>query len=282
MCFILAGYYENGNTPAVGMYSGKHRFFKHSRRKTMTHKTQINDSASPALLPALDRLAPLGWPLVRIVTGLLLIPHGAQKLFGWFGGYGLSGTGEYFASSLGMSPGILWAGLAGGVEFFGGLALVLGLLTRPAALGVTVLMAVALSMHVGEGFFWTNGGYEYPLLWGTLSLAILREQGVLITGSGMSYHNMQRFHRQGGPVDPDSERFDDWLCESLSLTGKARGDRLATWSDAPGGRAAHPREEHLLPLHIVAGAAPDEPGVRVLKDRVMGSVQSAFRFGDTI
>ena len=147
----------------------------------MTKVTPVlNDAASPALLANLDRLAPLGWPMVRVITGLLLIPHGAQKLFGWFGGYGLSGTGEFFASSLGMSPGVLWAGLAGGVEFFGGIALVLGLLTRPAALGVTVVMAVALTTHLGQGFFWTAGGYEYPLMWGVLSLAIfLRGGGAL-------------------------------------------------------------------------------------------------------
>ncbi len=122
-------------------------------------------------------LAALSWPLVRIAAGLMLIPHGSQKLFGWFGGYGLSGTGQYFESTLGMSPGMLWAGLAGGVEFFGGLALVLGLLTRPAALGVAILMGVALTVHVPNGFFWNAGGFEYPLLWGLLAVAILLRGG---------------------------------------------------------------------------------------------------------
>lgn len=122
-------------------------------------------------------LAAAAWPLVRIATGLMLIPHGAQKLFGWFGGYGLTGTGQFFESTLGMSPGMLWAGLAGGVEFFGGLALVLGLLTRPAALGVAILMGVALTVHVPNGFFWNAGGFEYPLLWGTLAVAILLRGG---------------------------------------------------------------------------------------------------------
>lgn len=119
-----------------------------------------------------DRLAPLADPLVRITAGLLLMPHGAQKLFGWFGGYGLAATGQFFGTTLGMEPGILFALLAGLVEFLGGLALVLGLLTRPAALAVAALMAVALSVHVPNGFFWTSGGIEYPLMWGLIALAI--------------------------------------------------------------------------------------------------------------
>ncbi len=134
-------------------------------------------SDTPSALPGLDRITPLAWPLVRIITGLLLIPHGAQKLFGWFGGHGLSATGQYFESALGMSPGLLWAGLAGAVEVFGGIALVLGLLTRPAALAVLVLMTVALSVHVPQGFFWTAGGIEYPLMWSVLALAILLHGG---------------------------------------------------------------------------------------------------------
>lgn len=119
-----------------------------------------------------DRLAPLADPLVRITAGLLLMPHGAQKLFGWFGGYGLAATGQFFGTKLGMEPGILFALLAGLVEFFGGLALVLGLLTRPAALAVAALMAVALTVHLPNGFFWTSGGIEYPLMWGLIALAV--------------------------------------------------------------------------------------------------------------
>jgi putative oxidoreductase len=115
--------------------------------------------------------------MVRIITGLLLIPHGAQKLFGWFGGHGLVATGQFFESALGMSPGLLWASLAGLAEFFGGLALVLGLLTRPAALAVAVVMAVALTVHLPQGFFWNEGGYEYPLMWGILALAIFLRGG---------------------------------------------------------------------------------------------------------
>lgn len=125
----------------------------------------------------LDKLSSLSWPIVRITAGLLLMPHGAQKLFGWFGGHGLEATGQFFAANLGMEPGIAFAFLAGFVEFFGGLALVLGLLTRPAALGVAVLMGVALSVHVPNGFFWSSGGYEYPLMWGLIAIAIFLRGG---------------------------------------------------------------------------------------------------------
>jgi aromatic ring-opening dioxygenase catalytic subunit (LigB family) len=111
------------------------------------------------------------------------------------------------------------------------------------------------------------------------ALAPLRDEGVLIIGSGMSYHNMRRLRLGGGPVDPESVHFDDWLTQTVAMTGDRRSQGLAGWAAAPGGRASHPREEHLLPLHVVAGAAYDEPGERLLRDEVIGSVQSAFRFG---
>lgn len=134
------------------------------------------DTATPG--PAMFRwLAPLGYPLIRVTAGLLLMPHGAQKLFGWFGGYGLAGTGQYFADTLGMEPGYLFALVAGLIEFFGGLALVLGLLTRPAALAVAAFLAVALTFHIPNGFFWTAGGIEYPLMWALVALAIFFRGG---------------------------------------------------------------------------------------------------------
>jgi putative oxidoreductase len=125
----------------------------------------------------IDRLSSLAFPVVRVTTGLLLIPHGAQKLFGWFGGFGVTATGQYFESTLGMSPGIVFATLAGLIEVFGGLALTLGLFTRPAALAVAVFMGVALSVHVPNGFFWTAGGIEYPLMWTLLAVAIFLRGG---------------------------------------------------------------------------------------------------------
>lgn len=103
----------------------------------------------------------LGPTILRIGIGLTLMPHGAQKLFGWFGGYGLTNTAQWM-DSIGLSPGIVMATLAGSAEFFGGLALVLGLLTRPAAVVTAFTMLVAIfSVHFENGFFLSNNGYEY-------------------------------------------------------------------------------------------------------------------------
>ena len=101
--------------------------------------------------------------ILRVPTGIILAAHGAQKLFGWFGGYGLEGTGQWMAS-IGLETGYLMALMAGGAEFFGGLALIFGLLTRPAALvaAFTLLVAI-LSVHIGNGLFMSNGGYEFGL-----------------------------------------------------------------------------------------------------------------------
>ncbi len=108
--------------------------------------------------------------ILRVPVGLILAAHGAQKLFGWFGGNGLAGTAGWL-SSMGMEPGLLMAILAGGAEFFGGLALVLGLLTRPAALIAAFTMLVAIfSVHISNGLFAADGGYEYAL---TLMVALL-------------------------------------------------------------------------------------------------------------
>ena len=100
---------------------------------------------------------------LRVPVGIILAAHGAQKLFGWFGGYGLEGTGQWMAS-IGLEPGYLMALLAGSAEFYGGVALVLGLLTRPAAAVSAFTMLVAIfSVHFEHGLFLTNNGYEYAL-----------------------------------------------------------------------------------------------------------------------
>jgi putative oxidoreductase len=110
--------------------------------------------------------------VLRVPVGLILAAHGAQKLFGWFGGYGLEGTGQWLAS-IGLEPGYLMALLAGGAEFFGGLALVLGLLTRPAALVSAFTMLVAIfAVHIGNGLFMSNNGYEYALALFAITLAL--------------------------------------------------------------------------------------------------------------
>lgn len=106
-----------------------------------------------------------GWGALalRIPVGIILAAHGAQKLFGWFGRGGLEGTGQWMAS-IGLAPGFLMALLAGSAEFFGGLALVLGVLTRPAALVSAFTMVVAIfAVHFQNGFFMSNGGYEFAL-----------------------------------------------------------------------------------------------------------------------
>jgi aromatic ring-opening dioxygenase catalytic subunit (LigB family) len=111
------------------------------------------------------------------------------------------------------------------------------------------------------------------------ALAPLRGDGVLIIGSGMSFHNMQRFQRDNGGVDADSQRFDAWLTETVAMPRSERERRLIDWEQAPGARASHPREEHLLPLHVIAGAGAGDPGSKLFETRVLGSLQSAFVFG---
>jgi len=115
---------------------------------------------------------------IRVAFGTVFIAHGAQKLFGWWGGYGLEATGQWMAS-IGLQPGFPMAVLAGGVEFFGGLALIFGLLTRPIALVSSVLMLIALTVvHWSNGFFISANGYEFALALLAMSLSLT------ITGSG--------------------------------------------------------------------------------------------------
>lgn len=101
--------------------------------------------------------------ILRVPLGVILAAHGAQKLFGWFGGYGLEGTGNWMAS-IGFEPGYVMALMAGSAEFFGGIALVLGLLTRPAAALAAFTMLMAMTVHVGNGLFVSNNGYEFALI----------------------------------------------------------------------------------------------------------------------
>ena len=130
----------------------------------------------PALRPLQNALAPIGEPLVRAATGLFLMPHGAQKLFGWFGGQGVDESGTFFITVYSL-PGYL-ALIAGLIEFFGGLALALGFATRIAAGMIAVMMAVAvIEVRWTNGFFWTESGFEYPLLWGILAFSFLLRGG---------------------------------------------------------------------------------------------------------
>ena len=115
----------------------------------------------------------IGALALRVPIGIIFAAHGAQKLFGWFGGYGLEGTGQFFGS-VGLNPGYLMALLAGAAEFFGGLALVFGLLVRPAAAALSFVMLVAIfAVHWNKGFFAGSGGYEFALALFAASLALV-------------------------------------------------------------------------------------------------------------
>lgn len=111
--------------------------------------------------------------LLRVPAGIIFAAHGAQKLFGAFGGYGLTGTGQWM-DSIGLSPGYLLALMAGSAEFFGGLALLIGLLVRPSAAVLAFTMLVALfSVHWQNGLFMANNGYEFALSLLAISVALI-------------------------------------------------------------------------------------------------------------
>ena len=114
----------------------------------------------------------IGLLILRLAVGLLLAGHGVQKLFGWFGGPGLTGAGGFF-EMLGYRPGRRNAALAGLTEAGAGLLLVLGLVTPlAAAAAVGVVVNIILGAHRGKGLWATNGGYEYPLLLGVAAAVL--------------------------------------------------------------------------------------------------------------
>lgn len=135
----------------------------------------MNTSVIKNILQSTDSLSTL--PL-RVVAGIIFAAHGAQKLFAWFGGYGLEGTGQWM-ESIGLAPGYLMALMAGSAEFFGGLFIIVGLLTRPTAFVLAITMIVAIfSVHIENGLFMSNNGYEFGLALLAISAALL------IQGSG--------------------------------------------------------------------------------------------------
>ncbi|KAG2437473.1 hypothetical protein HXX76_006123 [Chlamydomonas incerta] len=115
------------------------------------------------------------------------------------------------------------------------------------------------------------------------ALAPLRDEGVLIVGSGMAFHNMGVLMggmRGGGGRYKPSEAFDSWLTAACTeAVGAKRAELLSGWAKAPGGRESHPREEHLIPLLVAAGAAGEEPGRADYSDWIMGTKVSGFVFG---
>jgi len=117
------------------------------------------------------------------------------------------------------------------------------------------------------------------------ALAPLLDDGAILIGSGLSFHNLGALLR-GKPMPADEDRaFDDWLNETLldpALSAAERDARLAAWADAPGARFCHPREDHLLPLHVCYGAAAaaDLRPANIFRDRLMGFVTSGFCWRD--
>ncbi|MGB8273757.1 MAG: DoxX family protein [Alphaproteobacteria bacterium] len=115
----------------------------------------------------------IAWPLVRFFAGINLVPHGYTKLFGG----GMEQTIAHFAAG-GLHPAPFLAYLVACTEFFGGLMIAFGLLTRFAAAAATIFLAVAIiHVHFANGFFAMGGGYEYPLLWGVVTFAIFLKGG---------------------------------------------------------------------------------------------------------
>lgn len=110
------------------------------------------------------------------------------------------------------------------------------------------------------------------------ALRPLRGEGVLIVGSGQTYHNMRGFMRGGEAPDPAAEAFDGWLRTAM-IDGATRDGSLTEWANAPGARAAQPHEDHLLPLMVAAGAASGEPGHVDFHGHALGKPISGFRFG---
>lgn len=108
------------------------------------------------------------------------------------------------------------------------------------------------------------------------ALKPLRDEGVLILGSGQTYHNMRGFG--GGAVDEKAEAFDAWL-RAVMIDGSTRDDALIRWEDAPHARVAQPHEDHLLPLMVTAGAASGEAGTVHFHGHALGKPISGFRFG---
>ena len=114
------------------------------------------------------------------------------------------------------------------------------------------------------------------------ALSPLRDEGVLIIGSGNSFHNMEVMMRAmcAGENASEGAEFDAWLTEAVTHPDpEERARSLTAWEMATGARHANPREEHLIPLHVAAGAAGTDRGTKILEDRIMGAVESAFRFG---
>ena len=115
---------------------------------------------------------PIALPLLRLTLGLTLVPHGCQKLFGWFGGAGFEKFTGFF-DKMGWHPAAFWVAVVALTEIVGGLLLAFGFLTRFAAAAILIFMINAVWATSAKGFFWTQGGMEYSLLIGVVALVFL-------------------------------------------------------------------------------------------------------------
>lgn len=130
----------------------------------------------PALGSIYERLKPYAYTILRVAYGAWYIPHGGQKLFGWFGG-NIAGTAKGMESA-GITPGMFWAYYIGTLELVGGALLVVGLLTRPvAALFLGFMAVAAFHVHWKIAYFWTSRGLEMPLLLMVIAIVILIRGG---------------------------------------------------------------------------------------------------------
>jgi putative oxidoreductase len=125
-----------------------------------------------ALDPMYDALEPLSYPLIRFVAGAMLVPHGYAKVFG-----GIEGTTKFFAS-VGLEPALMLAWYVGLLELVGGVCVAFGFLTRFMSVQLVGLLAVAtFYIHLPSGFLWVKGGFEYPLFWMVIMIAITIQGG---------------------------------------------------------------------------------------------------------
>ena len=138
----------------------------------MNAGTQTSCECCGRFNAVLSAVAPLGPLLARLALGAVFFAHGSQKLLGWFGGHGWSGTIGFMHDKLGIP--VAFAALAIIAEFFGALGVLTGLLTRLAAFGLACVMAVAgTQVHLANGFFADKHGFEYPLTLGLVALSLV-------------------------------------------------------------------------------------------------------------
>ena len=125
-----------------------------------------------ALDPIYNVLEPLSYPLIRFVAGAMMVPHGYAKVFG-----GIEGTTKFFAS-VGLEPALTLAWYVGLLELVGGVCVAFGFLTRFMSAQLVGLLAVAtFYIHLPGGFLWVKGGFEYPLFWMVIMIAITIQGG---------------------------------------------------------------------------------------------------------